>query len=212
MKIHIIKQRPKVPSDITGHSITNQTADMPREDSDNLRIHVRLDWTVFAVNLKALRIFGCYQQSALRWPDAQADLSLCWTHIDYCRKCCDLYHISFRYIHTIWCAAHVKGPYTICEQRRSRSACAFVQSDYSILCSSTYTTVSIDSVSGQWRPWSACANAQADLGLRCPQIAWGPFMCVAHHMQLLTYDYVLILYIQSVVICIIQRQIFNCVE
>ena len=33
------------------------------------------------------------------------------------------------------------------------------------------TTVSIDSVSGQRRPRSACANAQADQGLRCPQTA-----------------------------------------
>ena len=40
---------------------------------------------------------------------------------------------------------------------------AQVQSDLDILCSSTYTTVSIDSVSGQ-------ANAQADQSLRCPQI------------------------------------------
>ena len=36
---------------------------------------------------------------------------------------------------------------------------------------STYTSVSIDFVSGQRRPRSACTNAQAELGLRCPQIA-----------------------------------------
>ena len=64
-----------------------------------------------------------------------------------------------------------KRPYTVCGQRRSRSACASVQSDLNILCSATYTTVSIDSVSGQWRSWSACAYAQADLDLHCPQIA-----------------------------------------
>ena len=34
-----------------------------------------------------------------------------------------------------------------------------------------YTTVSIDSISGQQRSSSACANAQADHDLRCPQIA-----------------------------------------
>ena len=33
------------------------------------------------------------------------------------------------------------------------------------------TTISINSVCGQWRPRSACENAQADQGLRCPQIA-----------------------------------------
>ena len=53
---------------------------------------------------------------------------------------------------------------------KARSVCASVQSDLGILCSSTYTTVAIDSVSGKRRPRSACANAQADLGLRCPQI------------------------------------------
>ena len=46
-----------------------------------------------------------------------------------------------------------KGPYTIYWQHRSRSTCASVHSDLSILCSWTYTKVYIDSVSGQWRPW-----------------------------------------------------------
>ena len=54
--------------------------------------------------------------------------------------------------------------------RRSRLACASVQSNLGIFCMSTYTTVSTDSVSGQRRPRSACAYAQADQGLRCPQI------------------------------------------
>ena len=31
--------------------------------------------------------------------------------------------------------------------------------------------ISIESVSRQQRPRSACANAQADQGMRCPQIA-----------------------------------------
>ena len=39
------------------------------------------------------------------------------------------------------------------------------------LCSSfIHTVVSNDSDSGQWRPWSDCADAQADLGLRCPHM------------------------------------------
>ena len=59
-----------------------------------------------------------------------------------------------------------------------------VQSDLNILCSSTYTTVCIDSVSGQRRPRSACANAQADLSLRCSQIDQVPFSCVAYHVKL----------------------------
>ena len=42
-----------------------------------------------------------------------------------------------------------------CELRRSRSACASVQSDLGSLCSLTYTAVSIDSLSRQRRPSSA---------------------------------------------------------
>ena len=34
-----------------------------------------------------------------------------------------------------------------------------------------YILVLNNSVSGQWRPWSDCADAQADLGLRCPLYA-----------------------------------------
>ena len=40
-----------------------------------------------------------------------------------------------------------------------------------IFCSSTYAAVSIDCVSGNPRTSSACANAQADQGMRFPQIA-----------------------------------------
>ena len=34
----------------------------------------------------------------------------------------------------------------------------------------------------QRRPRSACAFAQADQGLRCPQITLRPISCVAHQM------------------------------
>ena len=132
------------------------------------------------------------------WVDLQADLILCWSHRSYCRFSRTLTHTPFsrvstfaeqyvsayhiypkysytrfsrRNTYTMRCATLEKCPYTICGQRRFRSACAFVQSDLSNLCSLTYTIVSIDSVSGQWRPWSACALAQADLDLRCPQFA-----------------------------------------
>ena len=46
----------------------------------------------------------------------------------------------------VWCAMWEKGPYTICGQHRSSAT------DLSIFCSSTYTTVSINSVSEQQRP------------------------------------------------------------
>ena len=66
--------------------------------------------------------------------------------------------------HWEWCVLLVfdaqrgkKCPYITCEQRMSRWACAPVQFDLDILCSSIYTTVPVYSVSGQLRPRSACA-------------------------------------------------------
>ena len=56
-----------------------------------------------------------------------------------------------------------------------------MQSGLDILCSSTYTTLSIHSESVKRRPRSACANAKVDKGLHCPQVARGSFSCVAHH-------------------------------
>ena len=88
----------------------------------------------------------------------------------------------FSYLSTKTCATWEKGPYAICEQRRSSWACTSMQSDLGILYSLTYTTVSIDSVSGKWMPWSACMIAQAYQGLPCPQSAGGPFSCVAHYV------------------------------
>ena len=56
---------------------------------------------------------------------------------------------------------------------------------YSGICSpSIPSVVSNVSVIGQRRPWSDCADAQADLGLRCPHLAedvfaWlGPYNCL----------------------------------
>ena len=74
----------------------------------------------------------------------------------------------YRYLpDTLWCATWNKGPYVICAQRWSRSGCASEQSDLSILCLSTYTTVAINSVSGQ-RSWPALsANCIRALFVRC---------------------------------------------
>ena len=76
---------------------------------------------------------------------------------------------SIDYNGTISCAPHEKDPYAICGQRMPIS-CASMPSNLGIICSSTYTTVSTDSVSVQRRPRSACAFAQAENGLRRPQI------------------------------------------
>ena len=63
------------------------------------------------------------------------------------------------------------GSYVICERRKPRSACACVQSDLDILCSSTYTTISIDFVRGQQMRWSRPALS-------------ANFACVVHHVYL----------------------------
>ena len=53
--------------------------------------------------------------------------------------------------------------------RRTCGKCADSGPVHPGLCSPfIHSVVSNDSVSGQWRPWSDCADAQADLGLRCP--------------------------------------------
>ena len=53
---------------------------------------------------------------------------------------------------------------------QSRSACIFTQSDQAFCYLLIYSTVSINSVSGQWRPWSDCPNGQSDQGLHCPHM------------------------------------------
>ena len=86
------------------------------------------------------------------------------------------------------CKMLEKGSYAKCEQRTSRSASASVQSDLYFLCSPSYTTVSIDSVSGTEDPDQPAQMRrfmQADNDLRCPPIAQGPFSCVAHHYHLM---------------------------
>ena len=56
----------------------------------------------------------------------------------------------------------------------SPHACAKSNPD---ICSSfIHSVVSSNSVNGQWRPWSDCADAQADLGLRCPYMPTNTFL------------------------------------
>ena len=89
-----------------------------------------------------------------------------------------------KFLHSIWATTaqkcippgkkkekemgHVKEnmPSNMHKMRIFRSSCAY--SDHPSLCSIfIHSLVSDDSVSGQWRSWSDCANAQADLGLHC---------------------------------------------
>ena len=51
-----------------------------------------------------------------------------------------------------------------------RSSCACVKLHPGLCSTFKHSVVPNDSVSGQWRPWSDCANVQSDLGLRCPHM------------------------------------------
>ena len=74
---------------------------------------------------------------------------------------------------TMWSAWSEKVPTStrkMCGITPSRACARFHQDLSSPLI---YSVVPNDSVSGQWRPWSDCTDAQADLGLRCPHMfAW----------------------------------------
>ena len=47
----------------------------------------------------------------------------------------------------------------------------------------TFCSMFSDSVSGQWRPWSDCADAQSDLGLHCPRMPEDTFSHGAAHIE-----------------------------
>ena len=47
-----------------------------------------------------------------------------------------------------------------------------------------HSVVSNYSVSGQWRPWSDCADAQSDLGLRCPHVPEDTFSYGAAQLKI----------------------------
>ena len=81
-----------------------------------------------------------------------------------------------RQLSFIWYATWRKRPYAKCEQWTVKVQMGVrisaVWSGHSLFVDiSTYFVVCTYSVSGQRRPRSACAYAQADQGLRCPQTA-----------------------------------------
>ena len=55
----------------------------------------------------------------------------------------------------------------MCEQQRSRSVKATIQSDHGLCYMATYCTESNDFVSRNRRPYTECAGAQADIGIFC---------------------------------------------
>ena len=53
---------------------------------------------------------------------------------------------------------------------RFRSSCACAKHHPGLCCPFIHSVVSNNSVNGQRRPWSDCADAQADLGRHCPHM------------------------------------------
>ena len=62
-----------------GHSISCQIANAPREESDQ---HAHLENLI-----RVLAGHSVAKDSKLLQADRQADLSLCWSHMQSCRKC-----------------------------------------------------------------------------------------------------------------------------
>ena len=59
---------------------------------------------------------------------------------------------------------------TFAKMRRLRSSCACAKYHPSLFSLLLHSVVSNDCVSGQWRSWSDCADAQLDLDLRDPHM------------------------------------------
>ena len=80
----------------------------------------------------------------------------------------------------IWASLAKRGLRTCakCTDTDLSYACAKSHPD---ICSPLiHSIVSNDSVSGQRRPWSDCADAQADLGIRCPHMPETSFRMTRH--------------------------------
>ena len=70
------------------------------------------------------------------------------------------------------------------KMRGFRSFCTCAKY-HRVLCAPfIHSVVSSDCVSGQWRPWSACVDAQADLGPRCSHLPGDSLSHGADHMSL----------------------------
>ena len=78
-------------------------------------------------------------------------------------------------IHLMGRVKQKKAPSNTRNMRWLRSSCECAKYQPGLCSPFMQSKESNDSVSGQWRPWSDCADAQADLGLRCPHMPEGTF-------------------------------------
>ena len=63
-----------------------------------------------------------------------------------------------------------KMPLSMCKMHRFRSSCPCAKYHPGFCSPFIHSVVSNDSVSGYWRPWSDCVDAQSDQGRRCPNM------------------------------------------
>ena len=79
------------------HDKTNKMTCMPSEDTEQPG-HPPSLIRAFAVRMEKPWVLGCPWSAQLRlwsdWADAQADLSLCWTHMSFCWFCRALTHLT----------------------------------------------------------------------------------------------------------------------
>ena len=86
--------------------------------------------------------------------------------------CCALIHVS----PTLPALVIIHGPRQA--KKYLRTCAKYAQNQFILrMRKVSAVVVSNDSVNGQWRPWSDCADAQADLGLRCQHMPGPVFPC-----------------------------------
>ena len=82
-----------------------------------------------------------------------------------------------------WAASSENVSSNMCKIRTFRSSCTCAKSHPGLCLPLIHSIVFNNSVSGQRRPWSDCADAQADLGLRWPHMPEDMFSHGAAHMR-----------------------------
>ena len=83
----------------------------------------------------------------------------------------------------IWAVSSEKVPSSMRKVCKSTSSCTCAKSHPGLSTPLKHSIVSKDSVSGQRRPWSDCADAQSDQDLRRPHTSTDTFShAVAHFM------------------------------
>ena len=105
-----------------------------------------------------------HQNAGSDFMNLQADLGLCCLRMK-------------------WASSSKKIPSSMLKICRFISSCTCANYHTGFCSPFIHSLVSNDSVSGQWRPWSDCANAQADLGLHCLRMSGGTFSHAASQIM-----------------------------